>query len=246
MSSQRRDEWINYDDRQLDYHRKQWDDPKFSTVAFYEFVKDRLDDGETVVDLGAGTGAVTAYMAERHNRINFVAADFVEDFLQIGKNIAKKRDLQNLTFEQMDWLNLQSDRRFGGVISSQTLSWLNNPSVALGQVFDKFKPNWFALTSLFYEGDITCTIEIEEHQIGRKSFYNIYSLPEINRIAKNHGYSITRHEKFKMPVDIQAPDDQNYMGTYTRRIEDDIENPERLQISGPLLMPWYMLMFERV
>jgi hypothetical protein len=110
-------------------------------------------------------------------------------------------------------------------------------------IFTSIKPRWIALSSLFYEGDITATIVINEHQRSRKTFYNVYSIPELNRLAKQHGYFISNYEKFDIDVDLPKPTDIDFMSTYTERLMD-VESIRRIQISGPLLMNWYFIMLQ--
>ena len=152
-----------------------------------------------------------------------------------------------LTFEQGDRFDMCQTDRFDGVVSLQTLSWLPDCEAPLVEVFRKLQPGWMALTSLFYPGDITCRIEVEEHKKRKKCFYNVYSLPEISRVCEREGYALTRATRFDIDIDIERPRDMDAMGTYTKRvIGDDIDGSHRLQISGPLLMNWYMVLIEKL
>lgn len=244
MTKQRKDEWSNYIDEQTPYHVKQWDEPKESTRVFYEFAKQKIKTSKNIIDLGAGAGAATSFIANKAPQVQFIASDFIQEYLDIGQAIARNRNLKNINFRKIDWFKLKATNEFDGVISLQTLSWLPEPITPLTKVFQSLKPEWFALTSLFYEGDISCTIETHEHQIGRKSFYNIYSLPEIRRIAKANRYKLSKLEQFDLPLDIDKPANSDRMSTYTKTAISTNGERERLQISGPLLMPWFMLLFQ--
>ena len=126
----------------------------------------------------------------------------------------------------------------------QVISWLPELRLPIEKVLTKIEPEWFAMTSLFFEGDISTTIVVNEHTTKRKFNYNIYSIKEVERIAAEYGYLVSRCQKFQMPTDLPKPSNNDLMTTYTRRVCDG-ENVELLQISGPLLMPWYMLMLEK-
>lgn len=244
---QRTDEWSTVSASALLYHTTQWDTPKRSTVAFGEFCRNVLGSSKAVLDLGAGTGAPTAFLAEQFSDVNFTACDYSHDLVDIGRTLSRERNLSNLSFAQGDWFNLEETEGYDGVISLQTLSWLPEYQRPLQEIMTKIKPRWIGLTSLFYEGDISCTIEINEHKNDRKTFYNVYSIPDVERFLSNNGYGISRFERFHIDIDIDKPANPDYMGTYTRRVFDsqDAEG-ERLQISGPLLMNWYMLLIERL
>lgn len=246
-NKQRVDEWINFNESQLLYHKKQWDSPKESTKAFEIFIRNHLKTTNNVLDLGAGAGAgaATAFIAEKHQNIQFTAADYVNDYLKIGKALSQEKGISNLNFHEMDWFNIEPTDGYDAVISLQTLSWLPEPREPMIQIFENIKPKWIGLTSLFYEGDISCSIEVNEHSNNKKYFYNVYSLPNIERICSSYRYTIKKIEKFDIPFDIDRPNNKDAMGTYTKRVINDDTSTERLQISGPILMPWYMILIER-
>lgn len=107
-------------------------------------------------------------------------------------------------------------------------------------------PNFLALTSLFYEGNISCHIEVEEHKKNRKCFYNVYSLPELEVFCEKSGYLLKKFAPFNIDIDLQRPDNMDAMGTYTERIMAQGSGSEkRIQISGPLLMNWYMVLIQK-
>lgn len=125
------------------------------------------------------------------------------------------------------------------------MSVLSEIETPLREIFIKLNPNWVCISGLFYEGAITARTEIFEHQKNRKVFYNTYSLPIINTFSKKFNYKISKWENFYMPFSLSKPDDPNLMGTYTRHISDD-NGSENIQISGPILMNWKVVMFDRL
>jgi SAM-dependent methyltransferase len=244
--SQRTDEWVNLDAEALRYHTAQWEMPKRSTVAFERFCREEIRGSSRVIDLGAGAGACTAFLAERHPSTRFTAFEYSPDLVEIGRRIGAERKASNLEFRQGDWYDIQCNDAFDGVVSLQTLSWLPEHESALRVIFERIRPRWVGLSSLFHEGDISCRIEVDEHQRGRKVFYNVYSLPAIGRFCRQHGYVLERFERFEIDVDLPKPGNPDQMGTYTRRVvAEHGGGAERLQFSGPLLMTWYMVMIKR-
>ena len=230
----------------LHYHINQWDTPKESTKAFAKFVNNNLLNSKNILDLGAGTGASTAYLASKAPNVNFVASDYADRCIEIGKDILAEKHINNLTFELLDWNHLQPTSKYDGIISMQTLSWLPDAKKPLENIFQKLKPNWIAMTSLFYEGDISCKIEVNQHSVNHKMPYNIYSLKEIERICAAHDYVLKKSDKFLINIDIPKNSNPDRMSTYTRNIINESgKQNEKLQISGPLLMPWYMILIEK-
>jgi hypothetical protein len=245
-SQQRLDEWENLDDAEHLYHSSQWDIPKRSTIAFKAFANEHIVNSKNIIDMGAGAGATTASIAAEHSTVHFTAFDISKELINIGSKIADERGITNLSFEQGDWFNLaESKKIYDGCISIQTLSWLPDYRQPLEVIFTKIAPKWLAITSLFYEGDITCRIEVEEHKRNKKGFYNIYSLPAIRRLCNAKGYTLVKATPFNIDIDIEKPSDLDSMGTYTRRLVSWKGRQERIQISGPLLMNWYMLLIEK-
>lgn len=96
----------------------------------------------------------------------------------------------------------------------------------------------------FFQGEISANIEVREHQRSRTTNYNVISIEEFNRHATKFGYSINKVEEFEIDIDIPKPESTNVMGTYTRKIADSQKNA-RLQISGPILMPWHFISLQR-
>jgi trans-aconitate methyltransferase len=246
MVDQRTDEWENLDESRMRYHTIQWELPKRSTVAFERFCSPWLEGSERVIDVACGTGASTAYIAERHRSVHFVGIDLSPDLIAIGRKIIEAKNLANLTLETGDCFDLGEMSNVDGVMSIQTLSWLPDYEAPLIQIFDKLAPKWIAISSLFYAGEISCRTEVEEHRKNAKYFYNTYSLPKLARFAESRDYVVSLAEPFNIDVDIAMPEDPDVMGTYTRTISDgNLGKPTRLQISGPVLMNWYQILIER-
>jgi len=76
------EKWI--DGYPLSYHMKQWDKPKESTKAFCQFINRKIEEDTQILDLAAGTGAPTFYLANQFKNTNFVASDYSKDCVEIG------------------------------------------------------------------------------------------------------------------------------------------------------------------
>ncbi len=152
-----------------------------------------------------------------------------------------------MRFKQGDWYDLEPRVNTDGVISLQTLSWLPDYQQPLEQIFTKLAPRWVAMSSLFYNGAVSCKIEVTEHKHERTSFYNVYSLPVIDEFCRGFGYRLTRSEPFQIDIDLPKPENRDEMGSYTVNVSADAgAKSERLQISGPLLMNWHFILIEKL
>jgi ubiquinone/menaquinone biosynthesis C-methylase UbiE len=243
---QKRDEWKNMDQAAYAYHLQQWTEQKQSTKRFADFIDDSLSEAQEVIDLGCGAGAATFCLAQKHPKTRIVGVDYSADLIALAGQLAVDKQMPNLQFETGDWFDLNRRSGIDGVVSLQTLSWLPGFEKPLEEIFEKLNPKWVALTSLFYEGDISCTIEVDEHSRKRRSFYNVYSIPAVMRHVGKFGYKVSRKLRFVIDIDIEKPANADHMATYTVPSKDSAGVfDERLQISGPLLMSWYFLLIEQ-
>lgn len=71
--------------------------------------------------------------------------------------------------------------------------------------------------------------------------YSNYSIPEIARFASRYLYE-SRIFPFHIDIDIAKPEQQDKMQSWTLR---DCLTQHRYQISGPLLLNWHGILFEK-
>ncbi len=244
---QRTTEWIEKVD--LQYHERQFKEPYRSTVAFCDWLEEigyiSKDSQLTILDLACGQGANTYYMGKRYPRSEFIGVDINSDIVMSGNKVLQDGGITNCHLESGDIYKLGGEyvSAFDGIVSFQTLSWLpefRKPITAMSKLHAK----WIALSSLFYDGPLSCTIEVQVYdeslQPSRKSFYNVYSLPVIRDFLSEVAYSGFQSTPFEIDIELPKPHTKG-MGTYT----ETLNNGHRLQVSGPLLMPWYFIAAKR-
>ena len=131
--------WENFSQNKklFNYHMSQWDQPKRSTFDFIEFCEKRIINSKTILDIGCGTGVATFVIAKKFPEKEFICADFSQEILDIGERITEKKNIRNMKFKQMDWLNLPCIRDIDAVISMQALSWLPDFKKPLFEIFKK-------------------------------------------------------------------------------------------------------------
>jgi len=244
MENQRTTEWIA--DVNKEYHERQFDQPYRSTVAFCDWLQKLGCLNETdelrILDLCAGQGANVAYMGTRFPDSSFIGVDFNADIVERGNVALRRRGMDNCQLECGDLYDLKREHvaAFDGIVSYQTLSWLPECEEPI-RVMASLDAPWIALTSLFFDGPVSCTTQIREYdenlKTARESFYNVYSLPVVQALFRANGYTQVQWNRFEIDVDLPKPNHCK-MGTYTETLEDG----RRLQVSGPLLMPWFFLL----
>lgn len=225
---------INPDPETLDYHLKQWSEPYRSTVHFADFLEDRLEIADAVIDAGCGGGAPTWYLANRFLNCAFTGIDESKEL------IAHARRARNLDFEVDDLTSLRVRFGIDGVVLMQTLHCFPSPQIPIHQIATRIRPQWIAFSTLIYEGNINCKIIVSEPDRPRESYYNVYGLPGISAVLGSEGYGIVRYKPFKIDVDLPRPNNPDIMKTYTLATESS-----KIQCSGPLVLPWGFCLFER-
>ncbi|TVQ51266.1 MAG: class I SAM-dependent methyltransferase [Saprospirales bacterium] len=247
---QRLDEWTKGDNHE--YFDRQFKKTYQSTIKFCDWLEQlevlNRESSCNIMDIGTGKGANLNYMNKRFPNCKFLGLDINKNLVDEGNAYFKNKNINNCKLECGDLYNLDYNRYkngFEGIISYQTLSWLPEYKKSLSKII-KLNPNWISLTSLFYDGLVDCKIEINEFENPKKknsfktSFYNVYSLPRLEYFFKKKGYKSFKSQPFVIDIDLPKPD-HTLMHTYTKKLE----NGERIQISGPLLLNWFFIYAEK-
>ena len=246
-ASQRTKEWDEIDERALHYHMEQWETPKRSTMAFLEFAAGSLAASRSVIGPGLRGGWRHSVSRRPVSRTVLPRYRYLRRADCSGVELAREKGVANLTFRTDDWFALERYSNVDTVVTLQSLSWLPEIEKPLEQIFASISPQRVLASSLFYEGQISCTIEVNEHLRDRKTFYNVYSLPALAQFCKRWGYHLAKSQPFQIDIDIPRPASPDLMSTYTVRAAPGSPDASagRLQISGPLLLSWYFISIEK-
>jgi ubiquinone/menaquinone biosynthesis C-methylase UbiE len=231
-----------------EYHEKQFERPYQSSIDFFNWLESVgviKDSGQNILDVGCGMGANIYYAAQRFKKNTFAGLDnnpgVIESGIkQFSEKLRKRCELS--VGDIYDLANFIPKNTFDGVISLQTLSWLNEHEKAI-KAMASLSPKYIALTSLFYDGPIeamTCINEFDNAGNKIQHMYNTYSLTKIRELFSNLGYNRFQYTPFHISIDLQQTTNDR-MQTYT----ETLESGRRLQISGPLLMNWYFVLAQQ-
>lgn len=230
---------IDIHEYEMDYHRSQFLETKRSTIAFGDYLeKNLIKDTSSILDIGSGMGAVLYYLESRWKHLKLLGIDNDIELINFGNKILKKLDSNvKLQYGDIYKPDISLKNKFDGIISTQTLSWLSDYETPLKSLLE-FNPKWIGITSLFYDGPVSCDIYIKEFfgKRKREHIYRIYSIDLVKKLLIDNGYKNIQVIPFDIDIDISRPDDK-LMRTYTKKMQDG----KRLQISGPILMPWYFI-----
>jgi SAM-dependent methyltransferase len=245
MATQRVTEWL--DTPKMDYHERQLNEVYRSTVHFFDWLEKigyiKPDSRMMILDLACGAGANLAYMAKRYPCCEFIGIDVNPMHVSNTNKMLRQRGVFNAHADEGDWYKLKPQYRnlFDGVVTFQTLGWLPEFTEPVSEICG-LKPRWQAHTSLFYEGLVSATTETqtwdEDGNPKRNLFYNVYSIPVVKKFLASKGYGAFDYKPFE--IDIDLPNTGEFR-SYTEKTWDG----RRIQISGPVFMPWYFIAARR-
>jgi 2-polyprenyl-3-methyl-5-hydroxy-6-metoxy-1,4-benzoquinol methylase len=84
-----------------------------------------LDNGQSVLDVGCGTGLITNLFAARYPDSQFTAIDFANS-IDFAKNFAKTNNINNVEFVKQDFDNLSTQHQYDVVICQGVLHHMPN------------------------------------------------------------------------------------------------------------------------
>ncbi|HXN37057.1 MAG TPA: class I SAM-dependent methyltransferase [Solirubrobacteraceae bacterium] len=228
--------------QQIEWHRDQFTAPKRSVVKLAEFVTRVMAGSEPpaeVLDAGTGAGANMLHLAGLFPDARWTGTDMERDLVDIG---SAHLDPERFSVIEGDLANLEADhgaKAFDVCFSIQVLSVIEDYERALEQMIAVTR-DWVFILSLFSDTELDAFIRVMGRMDGPSSGlemrYNVYSLARFRELCMLRGARAVLAEPFEIDIDLPRPE-HGGMGTWTRRTADG----ERLQISGPLLMPWWFV-----
>ncbi|MGH7882862.1 MAG: class I SAM-dependent methyltransferase, partial [Candidatus Dormibacteraceae bacterium] len=136
--------------------------------------------GEFVLDLGCGTGLLTAWLAERvGSKGSVVGVDLSTGMLARAKS--RNASMTNVSFHQasIDDLLWFRDHSFDLILLSDSLTYLQSPSLTLRETFRVLRPGGRLILSV-----VRRSLATRAHEI---------SLQLLERELKNHPLSLPDH-----------------------------------------------------
>lgn len=192
-----------------------------------------------MLDACCGAGDLTYFLSRSNPRASFVGVDNAPFLVRQARQHFNGNP--QITFQEGDIYALSKQfapQSFDLAVCKQTLSWLPTYKGAVRELMKVTRRAVFA-SSLFYDGRIDFETRVREHAADSENeefnaYYNVYSFPVFREFCIAAGARDVVGFDFKIGIDLPRPASPDRMGTYTLKME----NGERLQVSGALLMPW--------
>jgi len=196
-----------------------------------------------IADIACGGGGASYYLSQVYPQARFTLIDANEDAIMLAREATK---YLNATCSVGNIYDLALETgSFDMVICWQTLSWLNEPAVALRELIRICKPGGLVLASSLFNAhhdvDVYSTVRDNTRTSAIEGYsytYNTYSISTIHKWVSGLVSKIQLHE-FDIPIDLEFKG--RGLGTYTAMLD----NGKRLQISAGMLLNWGILELDK-
>ena len=111
------------------------DDAELHTLGLYE-TRAKLEDGQNVLDLGAGWGSTTLYLAERHQHSQVTAVTNSHTQANFIESLSKKKGLGNVRVVKADINSLSFKEKFDRVIAIEMFEHTRNATELIRRIAD--------------------------------------------------------------------------------------------------------------
>jgi trans-aconitate methyltransferase len=157
--------------------------------------------GERILDLGCGTGHLTAQIAESGAKVTGVDRS--------AEMVAKARlAYPNLKFEIADAANLTFRDEFDAVFSNATLHWIHEPELVLQGVWKSLRPDGRFVAEFGGKKNIRAMqdafdlalVELGAAKAGEVNLWYYPSVSEYSTLAERNGFEVRFITLFDRPT----------------------------------------------
>jgi trans-aconitate 2-methyltransferase len=221
---------------------REWDATRYHDLAtahqsWGAEVLDRLAlrGDETVLDLGCGTGRVTAQLLERLGSQGRVIG--VDGSAAMVAEATRRLGGERARFVHQDLLDLAIDTPAGGAVSSATFHWIHDHDRLFARVRAALQPGATFTFQCGGRGNIAALVAIVDDVIAREPFashftdwpspWNFAGPEETTELLERAGFAVQRCWLTESP---QRPDDlRSFLRTITfcahvERLPDELQD----------------------
>ena len=162
--------------------------------------------GERILDLGCGTGHLTAYIAESGAEV--VGIDSSEDMVRVAS-----QNYPNILFEVADARSLPYVAEFDAVFSNAVLHWIRPPEAVVESVWRALRPGGRFVAEFGGENNIRTIMTAVGHalhaletrgaEVYKPDMY-FPPLDEYDSLLETQGFSVARSTYFARPTPLDG------------------------------------------
>jgi trans-aconitate methyltransferase len=164
----------------------------------------RLTGSEDVLDVGCGTGKVTADIAGMVVNGSVLGIDNSSSMIDLAKERHPKNEYPNLLFQVMDAAYMSFTDRFDVVFSNAALHWVRDHTLVVQGMFNSLKPGGRILLQMGGKGNAEQVLSVVDDVQTRTEWrvffvdfefpYSFLGVEEYERLLSDAGFTINRVE----------------------------------------------------
>ncbi len=160
--------------------------------------------GETILDLGCGTGHLSAQIAARGARV--IGLDASAEMLAQARQNFPELDLR-----RADARDFKFSERFEAVFSNATLHWISEPEKVIERVFHHLKPGGRFVAEFGGHGNVSAldaALSEAARSLGLPSFGDFNYFPRLGEYAvllEAGGFEVSFATLFDRPTPLDGP-----------------------------------------
>ncbi|SNZ12727.1 Trans-aconitate methyltransferase [Natronoarchaeum philippinense] len=197
----------------------------------YEYGADVLDlldpaPDERVLDIGCGTGALTAEIAD--TGADVVGIDSSQDMIERAREAHPA-----IEFRHADARTATFDDSFDAVFSNAALHWIDEQDAALSTVADALRPGGRFVAELGGDGNVAAIVDAALAELAERGYDadNPWYFPTVGEYAsrlERHGFEVRYATLFDRPTELDGEDGlRNWLDVFGDGLFAPLSNDER-------------------
>ncbi len=182
---------------------------------------------ESILDLGCGTGHLSAQIAQSGARV--IGLDASPAMLEKAR-----REYPQLEFHRADARDFELNQRFDAVFSNATLHWIHEPERAIERVFHHLQPGGRFVAELGGQGNVAAldsALRDAASALKQADFNDFNYFPRLGEYAvllEAGGFEVSFAALFNRPTPLDGPRGaRNWMIQFRGAYLDTLENAAR-------------------
>jgi len=189
-----------------------------------------------ILEVACGYGRLVHFINELNLPGEIWGIDYVKKLIDRAKKDFNGKENIKFKCSNLYDLSKKYNKFFDIIVLYKTLSWLPDYRDAVKEMMAAAKDKIY-ITALFYDGDISFEIKINE--LNKKTFssLNFYSLNEFKLFCKKHGAKKVVAHEMHVDFDLPKSEDPNILKTFTIKTADN----KRLEVTGTVILNWKLI-----